>query len=120
MRLEGTVRNGVIVLDPGGPPLADGTRVEVAPRTGMEPLIRKTPGVIGGDACVGNRRIAVWMLVEARNVGITDEQLLTDYDPPLTRAELALRIHAAVSAHPDLSGVLIRIVKPNIPPPQVP
>jgi uncharacterized protein (DUF433 family) len=88
MSLEGTVRNGVIVLDPGGPPLADGTRVEVAPRTGMEPLIRKTPGVLAGDACIGNRRLAVWMLVEARNAGLSDEQLLADYDPPLTRAEL--------------------------------
>ena len=28
-------------------------------------VIRKTPGVIGGDACIGNRRIAVWMLVQA-------------------------------------------------------
>src|SRR5438477_10338275 len=103
MSLEGTVQNGVIVLDPGAPPLADGTRVEVAPRTGMEPLIRKTPGVIGGDACVGNRRIAVWMLVEARNVGLSDEQLLTDYDPPLTRAELdaAWRYAAAYQAEID-------------------
>src|SRR5438046_6687412 len=103
MSLEGTVRNGGIVLDPGGPPLADGTRVEVAPRTGMEPLIRKTPGVIGGDACVGNRRIAVWMLVEARNVGITDERLLTDYDPPLTRAELEAAWRYA-AAHPEESA----------------
>jgi hypothetical protein len=31
---------------------------------------------------------------------------------------LADRIHAAVSAHADLAGVLIRVVKPN--PPQVP
>ena len=31
---------------------------------------------------------------------------------------LADRIHAAVSAHSDLTGVLIRVVKPN--PPQVP
>ena len=77
MSLEGTVQNGVIVLDRGGPTLADGTRVEVAPRTGMEPLIRKTPGIIGGDACVGKRRIAVWMLVEARAAGISDERLLT-------------------------------------------
>src|SRR5438477_1220123 len=84
MTLEGAVQNGVIVLDPGSPPLADGTRVEVAPRTGMEPLIRKTPGVCGGRACVGNRRIAVWMLVEARDLGIRDEQFLTDYEPPLT------------------------------------
>lgn len=88
MSLEGTVRNGVIVPDPGAPPLADGTRVEIAPRTGMEPLIRKTPGVIGGDACVGDRRVAVWVLVEARDQGIGDEQLLRDYDPPLSRAEL--------------------------------
>jgi len=34
------------------------------------------------------------------------------------RAALALRIHAAVSAHLDLAGVLIRVVCPN--PPQVP
>ena len=107
MSLEGTVRNGVIVLDPGGPPLADGTRVEVAPRTGMEPLIRKTPGVIGGDACVGNRRIAVWMLVEARTVGISDEQLLTDYDPPLTRAELDAAWRYA-AAHPAEIAQAIR------------
>src|ERR1700733_15671489 len=88
MSIEGTVQNGVIRLAPGGPRRAGGTRVEVAPRTGMEPLIRKTPGVIGGDACLGNRRLAVWMLVEARNGGISDDQLLTDYDPPLGRAEL--------------------------------
>jgi uncharacterized protein (DUF433 family) len=100
MSLEGTVQNGVIVPDPGGPPLANGTRVEIAPRTGMEPLIRKTPGVIGGDACIGNRRIAVWMLVEARNAGISDEQLLRDYDPPLTCAELDAAWRYA-AAHPE-------------------
>ena len=88
MSLEGTVQNGVIVLDPGSPPLPDGTRVEVAPRTGMEPLIRKTPGVCGGRACVGMRRIAVWSLVDSRNLGVSEEQLLTDFSPPLTREEL--------------------------------
>src|SRR5262249_1104594 len=100
MSLEGTVRNGVIVLDPGGPPLADGTRVEVAPRTGMEPPIRATPGGCGGAGGGWGRRIAVWMLVEARNVGITDERLLTDYDPPLTRAELDAAWRYA-AAHPE-------------------
>ncbi|VTU00860.1 Uncharacterized protein OS=Candidatus Entotheonella sp. TSY1 GN=ETSY1_46280 PE=4 SV=1: Mut7-C [Gemmataceae bacterium] len=34
------------------------------------------------------------------------------------RVALADRIHAAAAAHPDLAGVLIRVVKPN--PPQVP
>jgi len=51
-------------------------------------VIRKTPGVIGGDACIGDRRIAVWMLVQARRLGVSDDQLLQDYEPPLTQAEL--------------------------------
>lgn len=51
--------------------------------------IKKTPGVCGGDACVGNRRITIWMLVEARQHGFTDEELLTRYQPPMTLDELA-------------------------------
>lgn len=100
MSLEGTVQNGVIVLDPGSPPLADGTRVEVAPRTGMEPLIRKTPGVCGGRARVGDRRIAVWSLVESRTLGVSEEQLLADFSPPLTREELEAAWRYAAQ-HPD-------------------
>jgi len=107
MNLEGTVQNGVIVLDPGGPPLADGTRVEVAPRTGMEPLIRKTPGVCGGRACVGRRRIAVWMLVEYRNLGATDEQLAAQYEPPLSPEEVAAAWRYA-ALHPDEIAADIR------------
>jgi uncharacterized protein (DUF433 family) len=100
MSLEGTVQNGVIVLDPGSPPLAEGTRVEVAPRTGMEPLIRKTPGVCGGRACVGWRRIAVWSLVDSRNTGVSEQQMLTDFSPPLTREELDAAWRYA-ERHPD-------------------
>jgi uncharacterized protein (DUF433 family) len=107
MSLEGTFQNGVIVLDPGSPPLADGTRVEVAPRTGMEPYIQKTPGVCGGDACIGRRRIAVWMVVEYRDMGATDEQLMTQYDPPLTRAELDAALRYA-AAHPEEIAANIR------------
>lgn len=40
------------------------------------------------------------MLVEARDVGITDDRLLTDYDPPLTRAELDAAWRYA-AANPD-------------------
>ena len=50
--------------------------------------IRKTPGVLGGDACVGNRRLAVWMLVQAKQFGLSDDQLRNDFEPPLTQAEL--------------------------------
>ena len=51
--------------------------------------ITKTPGVMGGSACIGRRRIAVWMVVEARREGYTDEELLQAYEPPLTPEELA-------------------------------
>ena len=41
--------------------------------------ISKTPGVCGGEACVEGTRLAVWMLVEARRAGCTDEEILQDY-----------------------------------------
>jgi uncharacterized protein (DUF433 family) len=41
--------------------------------------IQKTPGVCGGEACVGETRLAVWMLVEARRAGCTDTEILQDY-----------------------------------------
>jgi uncharacterized protein (DUF433 family) len=68
--------------------------------------IQKTPGVIGGDACVRRTRIAVWMLVNARRLGITDEQLLSDY-PGLTQDDLnaAWAYHAA---HPEEIETAIR------------
>jgi uncharacterized protein (DUF433 family) len=51
-------------------------------------VIRKTPGVVGGDACVGNRRIAVWMLVRARQLGLADHEIRNRYEQPLSEAEL--------------------------------
>src|SRR5262249_19356522 len=50
--------------------------------------IQKTPDVIGGAACVRNTRIAIWMLVEARRLGMSDQELLQRYQPPLTQADL--------------------------------
>ena len=51
-------------------------------------LIRKTPGVLGGAARIRDMRIAVWMLVRAKSLGLTDEQLLDRYDLPLTSQDL--------------------------------
>lgn len=53
-------------------------------------LIHKTPGVCGDEACIGDHRIAVWLLVNARRLGISEKQLLADY-PSLTGEDL----HAA-------------------------
>jgi uncharacterized protein (DUF433 family) len=55
-------------------------------RTGNS-WVQKTPGVIGGDACFRDTRIAVWMLVEGRRLGISDRRLLEAH-PSLTQADL--------------------------------
>jgi uncharacterized protein (DUF433 family) len=55
-------------------------------RTGKS-WIQKTPGVIGGDACIRNTRIAVWMLMEGRHLGMSDQRLLQAH-PSLTQADL--------------------------------
>ncbi len=51
-------------------------------------LIRKTANVLGGDARIGDRRIAVWMLVREKQLGLTDEQMKKDYLPPLTAGNI--------------------------------
>ena len=87
MALGGTIQNGVVVLDPGSPAVTNGTRVEIVLKTGLEPLIVKTPGVCGGRACIGNRRMPVWSLVEYRNLGGTNADILEAY-PFLSEDEL--------------------------------
>ncbi|MDJ0618489.1 MAG: DUF433 domain-containing protein [Calothrix sp. MO_192.B10] len=49
--------------------------------------ITKTPGVCGREACITGTRIAIWLLVEARRLGITEVQLLQDY-PHISAADL--------------------------------
>jgi uncharacterized protein (DUF433 family) len=62
-------------------------------RSGKSPrrrsaTIEKTPGVCGGAARVAGTRISVWQLVEARDLGASEVQLLTDY-PRLKAVNLA-------------------------------
>ena len=49
--------------------------------------IECTPGVCGGDACIARTRIPVWVLVRARQLGKSHEELLEDY-PTLSRHDL--------------------------------
>ncbi|MCI0534506.1 MAG: DUF433 domain-containing protein, partial [Verrucomicrobiales bacterium] len=51
------------------------------------PRINKTPGVCGGDACIGNSRIPVWTLVSLQRQGASDRELLEAY-PSLTQTDL--------------------------------
>ncbi len=50
--------------------------------------ISQTPGVCGGDACMRNTRLPVWVLVSFRRLGINESKLLDKY-PTLTATDLA-------------------------------
>ena len=49
------------------------------------PGIDSTPGVSGGEPCIVRTRIPVWVLVQARNLGLSDAEILASY--PTLRAE---------------------------------
>ena len=52
------------------------------------PGIEVTPGVAGGEPCVARTRIPVWVLVQARNLGTSDADVLRAY-PGLQAEDLA-------------------------------
>ena len=60
----------------------------VASLTNSWPGIKKASGVMGGDACIRQTRIPVWLLVSLRDQGATETYLLEDY-PGLTATDLA-------------------------------
>jgi uncharacterized protein (DUF433 family) len=61
--------------------------------------IVKTPGVMGGDACIANTRLPVWLFVSLRRQGATDAELFHDY-PHLTATDL-VNVWAYADAYPD-------------------
>jgi uncharacterized protein (DUF433 family) len=68
--------------------------------------ITKTPGVCGGEACIDGTRIAVWLLVEAQRIGISEAQLLQDY-PHITAADL-VNVWIYADAYPEEIAAAIR------------
>nr|WP_309738147.1 DUF433 domain-containing protein [Chamaesiphon sp. OTE_20_metabat_361] len=60
----------------------------------------------GGDACISSTRIPVWVLVNARNLGISEAQLLKDY-PTISATDLTNAwVYATV--HPEEIELAIR------------
>ncbi len=49
------------------------------------PGIESTPNVCGGEPCIVRTRIPVWILVQARNLGMSEAAILESY--PSLRAE---------------------------------
>jgi uncharacterized protein (DUF433 family) len=54
----------------------------------MSSRINSAWDVCGGDACIRNTRIPVWLIVQARRLGTTETDLLHAY-PALTTQDLA-------------------------------
>lgn len=52
------------------------------------PGIESNPGVCGGEACIVRTRIPVWLLEQARRLGVSEADLLRSY-PSLRAADLA-------------------------------
>ncbi len=51
------------------------TAADIEPK----PQIQRTPGVMGGDACVRNTRISAWLLVELKQSGLNDKKILDGF-----------------------------------------
>ena len=62
------------------------------------PGIEQTPGVCGGDPCIRETRIPVWVLERGRQLGYTEAELLTDY--PSLQAQDLVNAWSYVRAHP--------------------
>jgi uncharacterized protein (DUF433 family) len=61
------------------------------------PGIESVPGVSGGEPCIVRTRIPVWVLVQARQLGTSEADLLKAY--PTLRAEDLANAWAYYRAH---------------------
>ncbi|MCU0481387.1 MAG: DUF433 domain-containing protein [Anaerolineae bacterium] len=66
---------------------------------GTFPNIDKNPAVLGGEAYIVRTRIPIWVLVNLRNLGMSDSQILASY--PTLRAEDLYQAWAYARAHAD-------------------
>lgn len=63
------------------------------------PGIDASPGVCGGEPCIVRTRIPIWVLEQARRLGVSEADLLRSY--PTLRAEDLANAWAFVRLHRD-------------------
>jgi uncharacterized protein (DUF433 family) len=61
------------------------------------PGIESVPGICGGEPCIVRTRIPVWVLVQARNLGMSEAAILESY--PTLRAEDLVNAWAYYRSH---------------------
>ena len=64
---------------------------------GAFPSIESNPGICGGEPCIVRTRIPVWVLVQAKQLGKTEADLLQAY--PTLRAEDLANAWAYARSH---------------------
>jgi uncharacterized protein (DUF433 family) len=70
------------------------------------PGIDATPGIVGGEARIVRTRIPVWVLVRARQLGVSEADLLRSY--PSLRAEDLTNAWAYYRSHaPEIEQQII-------------
>jgi uncharacterized protein (DUF433 family) len=72
--------------------------------------IEKTSGVCGGDACIRNTRIPVWLLVSYQRQGLSDAKILEAY-PALNAVDLA---NAWIYAQSHLQEITTAILENEV------
>jgi uncharacterized protein (DUF433 family) len=73
-----------------------------------DPLgIIKTPGVMGGEACIRESRIPVWLMVSYRQMGSSEAELLENY-PTLSAQDLVNAWHYAEQHVEEIAGAISR------------
>jgi uncharacterized protein (DUF433 family) len=70
------------------------------------PGIDSNPRICGGESCIIRTRIPVWVLEQARRLGVSEAELLRSY--PTLRAEDLANAWAYVRAHRDEMDEQIR------------
>lgn len=68
--------------------------------------IDKTADVCGGEARIARTRIPIWLLVQQQQLGITEDELLSDY--PTLRAEDLHNAWNYYRAHKNEINILIK------------
>lgn len=63
--------------------------------------IRKTPGVCGGAACIGDTRIPVWTIVLMSEAGAGPAEMLAIY-PQMTAADCAAALNYALKHRAEI------------------
>ncbi len=61
------------------------------------PGIESNPNVCGGEPCIVRTRIPVWVLAQARNLGMSEAAILESY--PILRAEDLVNAWAYYRSH---------------------